>query len=111
MKRFLILILAVSMLLPCFVGCGKTEKESGREDDEREEDEREEAQETEKEEYMPTIIYEPDKLSADTYIYVALLLICIFELIYIKERIRINRYVKRKARDFKALKKKISQEV
>lgn len=68
-------------------------------------------EETEKEEYMPTIIYEPDKLSADTYIYVALLLICIFELIYIKERIRINRYVKRKARDFKALKKKISQEV
>ena len=30
---------------------------------------------------------------------------------YIKERIRINRYINRKARSFKQLKKQISQEV
>ena len=60
MKRFLILILAVSMLLPCFVGCGKTEKESGREDDEREE-----AQETEKEDALAAaeVTVSKDKLA------------------------------------------------
>jgi hypothetical protein len=63
------------------------------------------------EEYLPTIIYEPEKPSADVYIYSALLLISLCEVIYIKERIRINRYIKRKARSFKQLKKQISQEV
>ena len=63
------------------------------------------------EEYLPTIIYEPEKPSAEVYIYSALLLICLCEVIYIKERIRINRYISRKARSFKHIKKQISQEV
>ena len=65
MKRFLILILAVSMLLPCFVGCGKTEKESGREDDEREE-----AQETEKEDVYVAMRTENYTITDKMYAYI-----------------------------------------
>ena len=68
-------------------------------------------EEPETEEYMPTIIYEPERASADVYVYTAILLICLCEVIYIKERGRINRFLKRKARNLKEFKKQISQEV
>ena len=68
-------------------------------------------EEPEKEEYMPTIIYEPERTSADVYVYTAFLIISLCEVIYIKERVRINRFLKRKARNLKEFKKQISQEV
>ena len=64
-----------------------------------------------KEEYMPTIIYEPEGPSKGTVIFAVLLAAALCEIIYIKERVRINRYVSRKSKDFKKFKKKISQEV
>lgn len=63
------------------------------------------------EEYMPTIIYEPEGPSKGAVIFAVLLVVALFEIVYIKERVRINRYVSRKSKDFKKFKKKISQEV
>ena len=44
-------------------------------------------------------------------IFVAILILVLGELIYIKEKVRINRFVKRKLEDFKDMKKRINQEV
>ena len=68
-------------------------------------------EETEKEEYMPTIIYKPESRFAGSGIYFAMLFIALAELIYIKERVRINRFVKRSFDNFKNMKKRINQEV
>ncbi len=68
-------------------------------------------EETEEEEYLPTIIYKPESRFDGTGIYIAMLIIALSELIYIKERVRINRFVKRKFEDYKKMKKRINQEV
>lgn len=68
-------------------------------------------EETQEEEYMPTIIYEPENKLDGTGIYFAMLLITLLEVIYIKERVRINRFLKRRLVNLKNLKKRATQEV
>lgn len=68
-------------------------------------------EEEEKEEYLPTIIYEPESRLDGTGIYFAILLITLCELIYIKERVRLNRFFKRNLGKIRNLKKRITQEV
>ena len=63
------------------------------------------------EDYLPTIIYEPDSKLDGTGIYFAFLFIALAELIYIKERVRINRFLKRRLVNIRNLKKRINQEV
>ena len=68
-------------------------------------------EETQEEEYLPTIIYKPKNNFSGAGIFVAILILVLGELIYIKEKVRINRFVKRKLEDFKDMKKRINQEV
>lgn len=68
-------------------------------------------EETVQEDYLPTIIYEPDSKLDGTEIYFAFLFIALAELIYIKERVRINRFLKRRLVNIRNLKKRINQEV
>ena len=68
-------------------------------------------EENEEEEYLPTIIYKPESKADGAWIYIAMLIIALAELIYIKERVRIKRFVKRKLEDYKKMKKRINQEV
>jgi hypothetical protein len=68
-------------------------------------------EETQEEEYLPTIIYEPESKFGGMGIIIAILILVLGELIYIKEKVRINRFVKRKLEDFKNIKKRINQEV
>ncbi len=63
------------------------------------------------EDYLPTIIYEPESKLDGTEIYFAFLFIALAELIYIKERVRINRFLKRRLVNIRNLKKRINQEV
>ena len=68
-------------------------------------------EETVQEDYLPTIIYEPDSKLDGTGIYFTFLFIALAELIYIKERVRINRFLKRRLVNIRNLKKRINQEV
>ena len=68
-------------------------------------------EETVQEDYLPTIIYEPESKLDGTEIYFAFLFIALAELIYIKERVRINRFLKRRLVNIRNLKKRINQEV
>ncbi len=68
-------------------------------------------EETVQEDYLPTIIYEPESKLDGTGIYFTFLFIALAELIYIKERVRINRFLKRRVVNFRNLKKRINQEV
>lgn len=63
------------------------------------------------EEYLPTIIYEPESKFDGTGIYFSFLFLALAELIYIKERVRINRFLKRRLVNLRNLKKRITQEV
>ncbi len=63
------------------------------------------------EEYLPTIIYKPKSNLDGTQIYFAFLLLALAELIYIKERVRINRFLKRRLANLKNIKKRVTQEV
>ena len=67
-------------------------------------------EEPQQEEYMPTIIYEPESRFDGTGIYFLILLITLAELIYIKERVRINRFLERNLAKLKN-KKNTTQEV
>ncbi|MBO7320024.1 MAG: hypothetical protein J6V06_08425, partial [Clostridia bacterium] len=60
--------------------------------------------------YMPTIIYKPESRFDGTGIYFLMLLIALAELIYIKERVRINRFIERNLTKLKN-KKNTTQEV
>lgn len=68
-------------------------------------------EETVQEDYLPTIIYEPESKLDGTGIYFTFLFIALAELIYIKERVRINRFLKRRLVNIRNLKKRINQEV
>ncbi len=68
-------------------------------------------EETVEEDYLPTIIYEPESKFDGAEIYYSFLFLALAELIYIKERVRINRFLKRKLVNFRNLKKRINQEV
>jgi hypothetical protein len=68
-------------------------------------------EEKNEEEYLPTIIYKEHKLAEGTSVYFFFLFLALAEVIYIKERIRINRYIHKKARAFKKTKKQTTQEV
>ena len=68
-------------------------------------------EENETEEYMPTIIYKPANRFEGIGIYLFILLLALAELIYIKERVRINRFLKRRLVNLKNIKKHITQEV
>ena len=68
-------------------------------------------EENEKEEYMPTIIYEPQSKFDGIGIYIFIILLVAAELIYIKERVRINRFLKRRLVNLKNIKKHVTQEV
>jgi hypothetical protein len=63
------------------------------------------------EEYLPTIIYKPANRFEGIGIYIFILALALAELIYIKERVRINRFLKRRLVNLKNLKKQITQEV
>ena len=63
------------------------------------------------EEYMPTIIYKPANRFEGIGIYLFILLLALAELIYIKDRVRINRFLKRRLVNLKNIKKQITQEV
>ena len=68
-------------------------------------------EEKQTEEYMPTIIYKPANRFEGIGIYIFILSLALAELIYIKERVRINRFLKRRLENLKNAKKKITQEV
>lgn len=69
-------------------------------------------EETEQEEeYMPTIIYKPHSKFEGTEIYFFALFLALAELIYVKERVRINRFLKRRLVNLKNIKKRVNQEV
>ena len=68
-------------------------------------------EETEEEEYLPTIIYEPESRFSGTGIYFFILALVLAEIIYIKERVRINRFLERKLVKLKNNKKNTTQEV
>ena len=68
-------------------------------------------EETQKEEYLPTIIYEPESRFDGTGIYFFILAVALGELIYIKDRVRINRFLERQLTKLKNKKKNTTQEV
>lgn len=62
-------------------------------------------------EYLPTIIYKEQKITDGTGIYFAFLFVALAEVIYIKERVRINRFLRRKVGNLNLFKKETAQEV
>ena len=68
-------------------------------------------EEKNQEEYLPTIIYEEQRMVEGTGVYFAFLFMAMAEIIYIKNRVTINHFIKRKAELFKDLKKTHAKEV
>ena len=68
-------------------------------------------EEKQSEEYLPTIIYKKQKTSEGTGIYFIFLFLALAEVIYIKDRVRINRFLRRKIGALKRSEKQTAQEV
>ena len=68
-------------------------------------------EEKSEEEYMPTIIYKEESKAEGTAVYFAFLFIALAEVIYLRNKTKIDRFIKDKVRAFKASDSQTTQEV